>query len=285
MREGGRGGGRSPVCGTRCQRLQPADHGPAEALGHPRCSAQPCMGIHERERPVWEQASMAVLVHWLLRTRQGRSPASCRPCSRRCQLETASAHAGECTAVFRWRPPPATSAQGQRHPRQSYSSLPKSSRMPLNSPAQPPCEPVLRALHQPRPKHSPAHLTTCLQGSSLVGNNATGSSAGGQGLGGAVGLVSSCPNSICKAASASLSNVSMAGNYASQARTAGKRLQGRLSLVDWHGKDGGSEPSLQLPMPLCALCSFLAPWTADAHPSRLSGQSWVWEADSPCTRG
>ena len=55
-----------------------------------------------------------------------------------------------------------------------------------------------------------------LQTSSLVGNNATGSSAGGQGLGGAVGLISSCPNSICKAASASLFNVSMAGNHASQ---------------------------------------------------------------------
>ena len=215
---------------------------------------------------------MAVLVHWLVRTRPGQAPASCRPCSGRCQLETASAHAGKCTAVSRWRPPPAISGQGQRPPAKATAAYLDAATCPSTCLLSPQV-PVLRPLHQPRPKHSPVHLTTCLQGSSLVGNNATGSSAGGQGLGGAVGLVSSCPNSICKAASASLSNVSMAGNYASQARTAGKRLQGRLSLVDWHGKDGGSEPSLQPPMPLCALCSFPAPWPADAHPSSSSGQS------------
>ena len=68
-------------------------------------------------------------------------------------------------------------------------------------------------------RHCSTHTQGCVQASSLVGNNATGSSTGGQGLGGALGLVSSCPNSICKAVSASLYNVSMASNFASQACT------------------------------------------------------------------
>ena len=59
-----------------------------------------------------------------------------------------------------------------------------------------------------------------MQESSFTGNKANAGSAGAMGLGGALGALSSCPNGICEPVSATLFNVSMAGNFAVQARLA-----------------------------------------------------------------